>query len=81
MIARYIRVNPQSWFTSGHICMRVEILGCPLPGDRLFLGSHFYIIHLSSEKRDCFDIYVIVQYWEYLEVKGTDQRQSWTRRI
>ncbi|KAM6897731.1 inactive carboxypeptidase-like protein X2 [Xenentodon cancila] len=31
VVARYIRVNPRSWFHSGSICMRVEILGCPLP--------------------------------------------------
>ncbi|XP_077406377.1 carboxypeptidase X (M14 family), member 2 [Vanacampus margaritifer] len=31
LVARYIRVNPQSWFNSGSICMRAEILGCPLP--------------------------------------------------
>uniref|UniRef100_A0A3P9LVV6 Inactive carboxypeptidase-like protein X2 n=1 Tax=Oryzias latipes TaxID=8090 RepID=A0A3P9LVV6_ORYLA len=31
VVARYIRVNPQSWFSSGSICMRVEILGCPMP--------------------------------------------------
>ncbi|XP_034050192.1 inactive carboxypeptidase-like protein X2 isoform X1 [Thalassophryne amazonica] len=31
LVARYIRVNPQSWFNSGSICMRVEILGCPMP--------------------------------------------------
>lgn len=33
LVARYIRVNPQSWFTKGSICMRAEILGCPLPGE------------------------------------------------
>lgn len=33
VVARYIRVNPRSWFSSGNICMRAEILGCPLPGD------------------------------------------------
>uniref|UniRef100_A0A671Y418 Inactive carboxypeptidase-like protein X2 n=1 Tax=Sparus aurata TaxID=8175 RepID=A0A671Y418_SPAAU len=33
VIGRYIRVNPRSWFNSGNICMRVEILGCPMPGD------------------------------------------------
>lgn len=33
MVARYIRVNPRSWFYSGNICMRVEILGCPMPGE------------------------------------------------
>uniref|UniRef100_UPI0037E9116B inactive carboxypeptidase-like protein X2 n=1 Tax=Semicossyphus pulcher TaxID=241346 RepID=UPI0037E9116B len=31
VVARYIRVNPNSWFTIGSICMRVEILGCPMP--------------------------------------------------
>ncbi|XP_051925348.1 inactive carboxypeptidase-like protein X2 [Hippocampus zosterae] len=31
LVARYIRVNPQSWFSKGSICMRAEILGCPLP--------------------------------------------------
>ncbi|XP_041117934.1 inactive carboxypeptidase-like protein X2 [Polyodon spathula] len=31
MVGRYIRVNPQSWYEAGSICMRVEILGCPLP--------------------------------------------------
>ncbi|XP_077594416.1 inactive carboxypeptidase-like protein X2 [Stigmatopora nigra] len=31
LVARYIRINPQSWFSSGSICMRAEILGCPLP--------------------------------------------------
>ncbi|XP_017289389.1 inactive carboxypeptidase-like protein X2 [Kryptolebias marmoratus] len=31
VVARYIRINPRSWFYSGSICMRVEILGCPLP--------------------------------------------------
>ncbi|KAK5617246.1 Inactive carboxypeptidase-like protein X2 [Crenichthys baileyi] len=31
VVARYIRVNPCSWFYGGSICMRMEILGCPLP--------------------------------------------------
>ncbi|XP_030687850.1 inactive carboxypeptidase-like protein X2 isoform X4 [Globicephala melas] len=31
MVARYIRINPRSWFDNGSICMRMEILGCPLP--------------------------------------------------
>lgn len=30
--ARYVRINPQSWFPNGTICLRAEILGCPLPG-------------------------------------------------
>ncbi|KAM3868341.1 uncharacterized protein aebp1b [Diretmus argenteus] len=29
VIARYIRIIPQSW--NGSLCMRLEVLGCPLP--------------------------------------------------
>nr|XP_057933516.1 probable carboxypeptidase X1 isoform X1 [Doryrhamphus excisus] len=28
IVARYIRINPQSWFHEGDICLRAEILGC-----------------------------------------------------
>lgn len=35
MVARYLRVNPQSWFQDGSICLRLEVLGCPLPGERV----------------------------------------------
>ncbi|OXB64436.1 hypothetical protein ASZ78_000112 [Callipepla squamata] len=31
LVARYIRINPRSWYEEGSICMRLEILGCPLP--------------------------------------------------
>ncbi|XP_026770454.1 inactive carboxypeptidase-like protein X2 [Pangasianodon hypophthalmus] len=31
VVARYIRINPRSWYNHGSICMRAEILGCPLP--------------------------------------------------
>uniref|UniRef100_A0A8C2KCF0 Carboxypeptidase X, M14 family member 2 n=1 Tax=Cyprinus carpio TaxID=7962 RepID=A0A8C2KCF0_CYPCA len=31
VVARYIRINPRSWYSSGSICMRVEIMGCPMP--------------------------------------------------
>ncbi|XP_036295249.1 inactive carboxypeptidase-like protein X2 [Pipistrellus kuhlii] len=31
MVARYLRVNPQSWFPDGSVCLRLEVLGCPLP--------------------------------------------------
>ncbi len=34
-VARYIRINPQSWYengTQGDICLRAEVLGCTLPG-------------------------------------------------
>lgn len=33
VMARYIRVNPRSWFSGGSVCMRAEILGCPMPGE------------------------------------------------
>lgn len=36
LVARYIRINPRSWFEEGSICMRLEILGCPLPGQSLY---------------------------------------------
>ncbi|KAM3832215.1 putative carboxypeptidase X1 [Vipera latastei] len=31
VVARYIRINPQTWFENGTICLRAEILGCALP--------------------------------------------------
>lgn len=34
-VARYIRINPQTWYqngTEGDICLRAEVLGCTLPG-------------------------------------------------
>uniref|UniRef100_A0AAR2J0H2 F5/8 type C domain-containing protein n=1 Tax=Pygocentrus nattereri TaxID=42514 RepID=A0AAR2J0H2_PYGNA len=31
MVARYIRILPQSW--NGTMCMRMEVMGCPLPGE------------------------------------------------
>ncbi|KAM4636038.1 inactive carboxypeptidase-like protein X2 [Discoglossus pictus] len=31
LVGRYIRINPRSWYEEGSICMRMEILGCPLP--------------------------------------------------
>ncbi|KAL7849828.1 hypothetical protein SRHO_G00191770 [Serrasalmus rhombeus] len=30
-VARYIRINPQTWFKNGTICLRAEVLGCTLP--------------------------------------------------
>ncbi|TSW48779.1 putative carboxypeptidase X1 [Bagarius yarrelli] len=29
-VAQFIRINPQSWFSTGTICLRAEILGCPM---------------------------------------------------
>lgn len=44
MVARYIRINPQTWFENGTICLRAEILGCPLPG----MTTCLTITHLMS---------------------------------
>ncbi|XP_060758703.1 probable carboxypeptidase X1 [Neoarius graeffei] len=30
-VARFIRINPQTWFQNGTICLRAEVLGCTLP--------------------------------------------------
>lgn len=32
MVARFIRVYPQTW--NGSLCMRLEVLGCPLSSKR-----------------------------------------------
>ncbi|POI21320.1 hypothetical protein CIB84_014933, partial [Bambusicola thoracicus] len=55
-VARYIRINPQSWFENGTICLRAEVLGCavpdpnniyqwpeqPMPTDKLDFRHHNY---------------------------------------
>ncbi|TTJ38840.1 putative carboxypeptidase X1 [Bagarius yarrelli] len=30
VVARFIRINPQTWFKNGTVCLRVEVLGCEL---------------------------------------------------
>ncbi|XP_067313234.1 probable carboxypeptidase X1 [Pseudorasbora parva] len=30
-VAQYIRINPQTWFKNGTICLRAEIMGCEIP--------------------------------------------------
>ncbi|KAM9331518.1 putative carboxypeptidase X1 [Gastrophryne carolinensis] len=41
MVGRYIRINPQEWFENGTICLRAEILGCPLPDpNTVFMWEH-----------------------------------------
>ncbi|KAM4810456.1 LOW QUALITY PROTEIN: putative carboxypeptidase X1 [Rhinophrynus dorsalis] len=41
MVGRYIRINPQTWFENGTICLRAEILGCPLPDpNTVFMWEH-----------------------------------------
>ncbi|KAM6313463.1 putative carboxypeptidase X1 [Aegotheles albertisi] len=31
VVARFLRINPQRWYRNGTICLRAEVLGCPLP--------------------------------------------------
>ncbi|XP_057881184.1 probable carboxypeptidase X1 [Melospiza georgiana] len=31
LVGRFLRINPQSWFRNGSVCLRAEVLGCPLP--------------------------------------------------
>lgn len=32
-VARFIRINPQTWYPNGTICLRAEILGCRVDGN------------------------------------------------
>lgn len=32
LVGRFLRINPQSWFPNGTVCLRAEVLGCPVPG-------------------------------------------------
>uniref|UniRef100_A0A8V5GD27 Carboxypeptidase X1 n=1 Tax=Melopsittacus undulatus TaxID=13146 RepID=A0A8V5GD27_MELUD len=41
VVARYLRINPQSWFPNGTVCLRAEVLGCPLPGPLPTAGLDF----------------------------------------
>ncbi|XP_063046448.1 probable carboxypeptidase X1 [Engraulis encrasicolus] len=31
VVARYLRINPQTWYENGTICLRAEVLGCAIP--------------------------------------------------
>uniref|UniRef100_A0A671KHE1 Carboxypeptidase X (M14 family), member 1b n=1 Tax=Sinocyclocheilus anshuiensis TaxID=1608454 RepID=A0A671KHE1_9TELE len=33
-VAQYMRINPQTWFKNGTICLRAEIMGCELKAPR-----------------------------------------------
>ncbi|KAG7335317.1 hypothetical protein KOW79_001913 [Hemibagrus wyckioides] len=40
VVARFVRINPQTWFKNGTICMRAEVLGCELPDpNKIFQGQ------------------------------------------
>ncbi|XP_065519172.1 probable carboxypeptidase X1 isoform X3 [Lathamus discolor] len=40
VVARYLRINPQSWFPNGTVCLRAEVLGCPLPDPNNIYAQH-----------------------------------------
>lgn len=47
-VARYIRINPQTWYqngTDGAICLRAEVLGCTLPGTGSQLLDTMFLTH------------------------------------
>ncbi|XP_054028425.1 probable carboxypeptidase X1 [Dryobates pubescens] len=40
VVARYLRINPQSWFPNGTVCLRAEVLGCPVPDPNNIYAWH-----------------------------------------
>ncbi|KAL3968556.1 G2/M phase-specific E3 ubiquitin-protein ligase [Sarotherodon galilaeus] len=44
-VARFIRINPQTWYSNGTVCLRAEILGC-----RVHDPSDIYSAHESGSK-------------------------------
>lgn len=50
VVARYIRIIPQSW--NGSLCMRLEVLGCPLPGESC--GHKHTHTHVNKENESFF---------------------------
>uniref|UniRef100_A0A6Q2YPJ8 F5/8 type C domain-containing protein n=1 Tax=Esox lucius TaxID=8010 RepID=A0A6Q2YPJ8_ESOLU len=49
-VARYIRINPQTWHENGTVCLRAEVLGCKLPG--LSQPSNLQTEQSSHDKLD-----------------------------
>ncbi|XP_008312053.1 probable carboxypeptidase X1 [Cynoglossus semilaevis] len=49
-VARFIRINPQTWYPNGTICLRAEILGC-----RVDDPSHVYGSEQQPEPQDSLD--------------------------
>ncbi|XP_063039644.1 probable carboxypeptidase X1 [Engraulis encrasicolus] len=52
LVGQFLRINPQRWYYNGSVCLRAEVLGCPLPDpnwiepevttDRLDFRHHNY---------------------------------------
>lgn len=56
VLARYIRIIPQSW--NGSLCMRLEVLGCPVPGEpHTSSFIHPFICHEAGETVFGFDLH------------------------
>uniref|UniRef100_A0A665WKL9 Probable carboxypeptidase X1 n=1 Tax=Echeneis naucrates TaxID=173247 RepID=A0A665WKL9_ECHNA len=49
-VARYIRINPQTWYPNGTICLRAEILGC-----RVNDPTDIYSWELEPRSKDSLD--------------------------
>ncbi|XP_053114416.1 probable carboxypeptidase X1 [Hemicordylus capensis] len=50
VVARYIRINPQTWFENGTNCLRMEVLGCILPDpNNIYFWDHAPV---TSDKLD-----------------------------
>uniref|UniRef100_A0A7N6BCB1 F5/8 type C domain-containing protein n=1 Tax=Anabas testudineus TaxID=64144 RepID=A0A7N6BCB1_ANATE len=56
-IARFIRINPQTWYFNGTICLRAEILGCNVDSsnNEEFEGFIMYTL-MKSVTEECPDI-------------------------
>ncbi|XP_023687191.2 probable carboxypeptidase X1 [Paramormyrops kingsleyae] len=50
MVARYLRINPQTWFENGTICLRAEVLGCPIPDP-----NNIYLLEAEQGSREKLD--------------------------
>ncbi|XP_046879283.1 probable carboxypeptidase X1 [Hypomesus transpacificus] len=48
-VARYIHINPQTWYENGTICLRAEVLGCALPDPN---SSPWHTEHGTQDKLD-----------------------------
>ncbi|CAN9502634.1 unnamed protein product [Ophioblennius macclurei] len=49
-VARFIRINPQSWYSNGTICLRAEILGCQVRDP-----NHVYASEQEAGSKDDLD--------------------------
>ncbi|KAG7510949.1 putative carboxypeptidase X1 [Solea senegalensis] len=49
-VARFIRINPQTWYPNGTICLRAEILGC-----RVSDPTNIYASEQARESKDALD--------------------------